>query len=204
MKSQDVLLVLKLVSIELAQLEAYVASLRPTNWWCGWDDGDSAASLTLTPAIWTYQHLASSVGLSTSECHAAVKRSLNNQLLRISRQTERPVPVMKHVEEFCTHGLKYVFPVEVGGLVRGISTTYAAPILEGKLLSSGDYPYVWPDGRGKAVGMALMPIHKSVPQVVKTDPILYELLALIDAMRMGRPREAELAKKIFSQRLQAI
>ena len=34
--------------------------------------------------------------------------------------------------------------------------------------------------------------------------ILYELLALIDAMRMGRPREAELAKKIFSQRLQAI
>ncbi len=204
MKSQDALLVLKLVSIELAQLEANVAGLRPKDWWCGWDEGESATSLALTPTIWTYQHLANSVGISTSECHAAVKRSLNNQLLRISRKTERPVPVIKYVEEFCTHGLKYVFPVEIGSLVRGIPTTYAAPVLEGKLLSSGDYPYVWPDGRGKTVGIALMPLHKSIPQVVKADPILYELLALIDAMRMGRPREAELAKKIFSQRLQQI
>ena len=40
-----------------------------------------------------------------------------------------------------------------------------------------------------------MPVHKAVPVAVKQDSSLYELLALVDAIRGGRAREKEAARK---------
>ena len=201
MKSQDILLVVKLVGTQLCRSNHQQIKNYPHDWF-GWDDGrhkiqDDFGDID-KPA-WTYQQLAQSIGISASECHASVKRCLQNHLLRHDRQSHQPIPVVKNFEEFCIHGLKYVFPVEFGTLVRGIPTTYAAPVLANRLFSSGEHCYVWPDGQGKQTGIALMPIHPSVPRAVRDDPIVYELLALIDAMRVGKPREADLTKTIFSQ-----
>ncbi len=198
MKSQDVLLAVKLVSMQLCRQNDQLVKAYPHDWF-GWEEGVQCVEIEGYESTWKYQQLAEAIGISTSECHAAVKRCLLNNLLRHSRQTGRVIPVIKNFEEFCIHGLKYVFPVEFGTLVRGIPTTYAAPVLVNRLFSSGEHCYVWPDGQGKQKGIALTPIHPSVPRAVRDDPVVYELLALIDAMRVGKPREADLAKNIFSQ-----
>jgi hypothetical protein len=85
-------------------------------------------------------------------------------------------------------------------LARGIPTAHAAPPLSEKI-SPDDLPPVWPDPEGKVKGYAIEPLFASVPAVVKTDSGLYELLALVDALRIGRARERRLAEQELKLRL---
>jgi len=50
-------------------------------------------------------------------------------------------------------------------------------------------------------GYAIEPLYSSVTVAVKSDPVLYELLALVDALRMGRARERKLAEEELKHRL---
>ena len=50
---------------------------------------------------------------------------------------------------------------------------------------------------------AVQPLYPSVPGAARRDPALYDLLALVDAMRLGRARERGRAEKEISQRLNA-
>ena len=50
---------------------------------------------------------------------------------------------------------------------------------------------------------AFSPLHKNVPKAALADPRLYELLALVDALRDGKARERELAARELSKRLEA-
>ena len=54
---------------------------------------------------------------------------------------------------------------------------------------------VWPDAVGDKKGVALEPLHPSVPKSLREnpDPVFYDILVLIDAIRTGRPRERNLA-----------
>lgn len=79
--------------------------------------------------------------------------------------------------EFIEYGIKYVYPVKPAAVVRGIPTSIAAPVLKGKLMTAGDYIYVWPYAMGKEKGQPVTPLYKSVPFAVKKDPHLYALLA---------------------------
>jgi hypothetical protein len=44
-------------------------------------------------------------------------------------------------------------------------------------------------------GQAIEPLHPSVPYACRQDKRLYEMLALADALRIGRARERSLALK---------
>ncbi len=79
-------------------------------------------------------------------------------------------------------------------------TAYAAPPLS-EHISSEDLPPVWPDPDGTVRGLALEPLYRTAPQAAKADPKLYQLLALVDALRMGRARERKLAEDELKQRL---
>jgi hypothetical protein len=48
---------------------------------------------------------------------------------------------------------------------------------------------VWPDASGEKLGYGVEPLHPSAPTAVRRDARLYEVLALIDALREGRARE---------------
>jgi hypothetical protein len=48
----------------------------------------------------------------------------------------------------------------------------------------------------------LEPLYRSVPNAARADKQLYELLALVDAIRSGRARERELAVKELRSRLE--
>ena len=60
---------------------------------------------------------------------------------------------------------------------------------------------VWPSADGTVRGLAFSPLYRSAPQAAGRDEILYELLALVDALRAGRARERELAGKEIERRL---
>jgi hypothetical protein len=60
---------------------------------------------------------------------------------------------------------------------------------------------VWPFEQGSKRGYAFLPLHKKAPQAALKDPELYQLLALVDALRDGSARERELARRELSARL---
>ena len=65
-------------------------------------------------------------------------------------------------------------------------------------------PPVWPDAEGGVRGITFEPLHKTVPKAVRSDSVLHELLALIDAVRDGRARERQLAERELSARLRRL
>ena len=141
--------------------------------------------------------VASDLELSPSQVHASLKRLARSRL--IEAQTGRPL--LKAVEEFLIHGVKYAFPVERGEPTRGMPTAYAAPPLSEQIAASGDLPPVWPDAEGKVRGITLEPLHRAAVKAARGDPAVHELLALVDALRDGRARERQLAEKELSARL---
>ena len=99
------------------------------------------------------------------------------------------------------HGLKYAFPAKPGAPQRGVATGFAAPMLKGQLVSSGADIHVWPYAEGSQRGSTITPLFKSVPEAALKDERLYELLALVDAIRLGNQREANLAQDRFEERM---
>lgn len=143
-----------------------------------------------------YAQLSQELGISASEIHAAVQRGIEAGLIDpVSR-----VPLRKPLEEYLLYGVRYAFPAKPGPIVRGIPTAYAARPLSDKI-SSNDLPPVWPDPEGTIRGVAVEPLYRSVTKSAKTDLPLYELLTLVDALRIGRARERNLAEEEIKQRI---
>jgi hypothetical protein len=148
-----------------------------------------------------YSHIALDLLMSPSEVHAAVKRAQAAHLLHGPELGERPN--LSAVEEFLIHGLKYAFPAKRGEPTRGVPTSYAAEPLR-SLISGGDEPPpVWPYVKGSLRGVAFEPLYKLAPAAALRDPVLYECLALADALRDGRARERKLAEDLIIKRLRS-
>ncbi len=151
---------------------------------------------------WTYVQLANSLYMSVSEINAAIKRAIQARLAALPESDDlSPRPIRKALEEFLVHGIKYAFAPDKGEILRGMPTAYAAPPLSQEILASNEPPPVWPYAEGQVRGYSFSPLYKSVPKAAEIDPRLYELLALVDAIRDGRAREKDLAIKELRQRL---
>jgi hypothetical protein len=101
--------------------------------------------------------------------------------------------------EFIIHGLKYSFPARPGYMERGIPTAHSAPPLS--YIIHANEKYVWADPFGSVRGFVIEPLYKTVPKAVKEDEYLYELLALTDALRVGKARERKLADEELFKRI---
>jgi hypothetical protein len=140
-----------------------------------------------------FAQVARELVMSPSEVHAAVKRAQAAHLLHGWESFNRPN--VAALEEFLIHGIKYAFPAERGGPSRGIPTCYAAAPLN-RIIVAGDEPIpVWPYPEGEKRGIAFKPLYKTVPIAALRDPLLYEQLSLVDAIRDGRARERRLAEQ---------
>ena len=151
---------------------------------------------------WTYQRLAVDLSISQSEAHAAVKRAVGASLMS-DAATARGRPVLPALEEFLIHGVRYAYPPKRGELTRGMPTGYAAPPLNKVIVQPNEPPPVWPYAEGTVRGYSFAPLYPSVPAAAARDARLYELLALVDAIRDGRARERTLAAKELQARLAA-
>ena len=150
---------------------------------------------------WRYVDLAQGLFISSSEAHSAVKRLTASGLLvpDIHRRGQFQ-PSLNAVEAFLKNGVPYVFYADHGPTTRGIPTGVGAPPLN-QYFSLGNEIPVWPDPDGEARGPGLEPLYKSVPRAARNNPGLYELLALIDALRCGRSRERNKAEELLKEKL---
>ena len=148
-----------------------------------------------------YAAIALEMSMSPSEVHAAVKRAEASHLLHGSELGNRPN--LSALEEFLLHGLKYAFPAQRGGPTRGIPTSYAAEPLRRKIAAGDELAPVWPFATGPERGISLEPLYKGAPKAALRDPVFYEYLALVDALRDGRARERKLAAGMIVDRLRA-
>ena len=137
--------------------------------------------------------------MSPSEVHAAIKRLQQARLLHGPEMEDKPN--LSALEEFLLHGVKYAFPAEHGPVTRGLPTSFAAPPLNNAIAPGDELPPVWPWRDGETRGIALEPLYKTAPAAALRDPALYQLLALVDAIRDGRARERKLAEKELIDRL---
>lgn len=148
---------------------------------------------------WTFSALAQQLGLSQSAVHRSLNRLAETGLYEGQSRNVNRFGLL----EFLAHGARYVFPAVMRGEARGIPTAWAAPPLADRLSSSRQNVPVWPDAQGKVRGIALDPLHPTVPGAVSQDRNLHEALALVDAIRIGSIRERNLAIDELGKRLQA-
>lgn len=139
--------------------------------------------------------------MSPSEVHASVRRAQASGLLHGPDFKNRPNTGA--LEEFLTHGLKYVFPAEPGELTRGVATSYGVAPLCALIARTDDPIPVWPYKEGKQRCVSFAPLYKTTPMAALGDEPFYELLVLADALREGRVRERKIAEAELHRRLQA-
>jgi len=145
---------------------------------------------------WQKKELASELFISPSEITESINRSEYGGL--ISSIDEMKV-MKKAFLDYLKYGLPYTFPQRPGAIVRGIPTAHSADPLA-KIIQS-ETAYVWKSSDGKMKGQAILPLYKGVIEAIKVDGLLYEGLALLDAIRVGRAREKQLAASILEKML---
>ena len=144
---------------------------------------------------WFMKDLANELGISASEITESLNRSEQAGLISGKKRMLMKLALL----DFLKYGLKYVYPQRPGAMVRGIPTSHSAPPLN-KLIVSEEQ-YVWPYAEGKVRGQSIEPLHKSVPLASLKDKKLYELLALTDALRVGKARERNIAIEELEKRI---
>lgn len=135
--------------------------------------------------------LSYDLGISASEVSVGLRRLQNCSL--ISKDTKEPL--RKNVVEFLKFGIRYVFPAKISSVSRGVPTAHSASPLREKILSQNDQHYVWACEKGKMRGHTVIPLYPGVPMAALKDPEFHKLSALVDAIRIGRSREQDIAKK---------
>ncbi len=145
---------------------------------------------------WFMKDLAQELGISASEISESLNRSVISGLISSDKKSLRKLAIL----DFLKSGLRYVYPQQPGALVRGIATAHSAPPLKNEIVS--DEPYVWPFAQGSVRGQSIEPLHPNIPKATLADEQFYELMALTDAIRVGKVREQNLAFSILKERLE--
>jgi hypothetical protein len=148
---------------------------------------------------WSVRSLAAELELP----QAAVQRSL-------ARLGETPVYDAPRrrvnrtaAEELLTRAVPYVAPAKLGAPTRGRPTAWAAPPLS-EHIGGNELPPVWPEARGKTRGLAVEPLHEGALHAAREDPWLYEMLSLVDAVRIGDARVRGIAAELLHERLSEV
>ena len=181
MKSQDIVVLFKLVSLhtEFFHENSFEKELLYLdNELSDWDENEfSYKEPSLLPEYinrrFSVRSLENETGISKSQISLSMKRMEDVGLLKIDRKLGLPKTNAKALLEFIAYGISYVYPAKEGALSRGIATSVAAPVLQGKLMSSGELSPVWPYAEGKTKGLAVTPLHPNVDKAIQKDNRMY-------------------------------
>lgn len=152
------------------------------------------------PQRWTYAALGEALVISASETHACVQRAVASGLAVAPARGEW-MPVRHCLLEFVLHGARYVWPATVGPIKRGVPTNFGAVPLAKHLRAAPLEAPVWSHPAGTARVPPVSPVYRTAPHAALADPALHRLLALLDALRVGRARERALAAKLMQAEL---
>lgn len=144
---------------------------------------------------WLQATIADELELSQAEISHSIARSKYSGLLDPSGKQIR----RKALLEFLQFGVPYIFPQQPGAITRGIPTAHSAEPLNQIIVSEENY--VWTTGRGTMRGQSIIPLYPGVIKAAQKDQKLHEMLALVDALRVGRAREKEIAISELTKRI---
>lgn len=144
---------------------------------------------------WLMKDLAKELEISASEVSESLNRSVIAGLINQDKHELHKLALL----DFLSSGLRYVFPQQPGGIARGIATAHSAPPLNAQIMS--DEIFVWPFAKGNKRGQAIVPLYPKLPDACLADPEFYELMALTDALRIGKSREQNLAISMIKERI---
>lgn len=149
--------------------------------------------LALSNHEWSAKELGDSLGVSKSEVCNSLDRSLQAGLLDDSKRLVK----RQRLVELLQYGVGYVFPANLTNITKGIPTALSARPLSDRIVS--EERFVWPDESGEMMGIGLLPLSRNVPQAVKQDEQLHDVLALVDTLRLAssRIRERNIAKELL-------
>ncbi len=136
---------------------------------------------------WQYQDISRSLHISGAEVNASLNRSKIAGLIDFNRKRVNKLALL----EFLEHGLHYVFPIQPGAISKGIPTAHSHPSIKNKIVS--ETVFVWPDISGTEIGQSIEPLFNNQVKAIKEDPALYEILSLIEILRVGKNRERTVA-----------
>lgn len=144
---------------------------------------------------WRNLDIANSLQISASEVSEALNRC---KIAKLIDSKKRKVHI-NSFKEFLIYGLKYVFPVEPGPIVKGIPTAHSAYPINSHITSGTDV-YVWQYVNGIQRGQSIAPLYKTVPAIIQNNSLFYELLVIVDTLRVGRVREIKFAIEELEKR----
>lgn len=161
---------------------------------------DVALALRLLRPAGTLHALATELAVAPSQVHAALGRLSLAGLLRPEERAANP----RALSEFLLSGVRYAFPARRGPLVDGVPTAYSAAPLAA-LFDAVDV-VVWPSPKHPLAvrGFGITPMYPRASALVDRSPATYELLAIVDALRIGEPRVRSLARTELEARIRSI
>lgn len=139
----------------------------------------------------TYEEIGRALEISKSSAYRSVKRLEKARLLVPGRRE----PMRHSFLEFLRHGVRHAFFAEPGREELGIPTAHSAPPLADEM--DFDKFYVWPDSTGVVRGASVQPLYNQAPHLQGHNQSMYRALALVDAVRVGQPRERERALELL-------
>jgi hypothetical protein len=134
--------------------------------------------------------LAAELAVVPSQVHASLARLSASGLVKPNAREANP----RALGEFLLFGVRYAFPTARGQLREGVPTAYSAPPLVGEIDAID--VVVWParESAHTVRGFSITPLYRQAPELVRTSPPTYELLALVDAMRLGEAKVRNAAR----------
>ncbi len=208
-KSQDFLILIKLIGLQKEQLRRTHYPLLNQNYY----DLNSTHTMpydSILNELLSLRGLGNSLGISKTEIGASLRRSVDNKLLMFVDSQNNGLLSLNESQwqvnkralfDLVKYAIPYYFAPKQLGLNYGLATGFSAPLLSKELTSAGTTPFVWPSEYGMSYGQAVEPIYKSVPFASSSDSFVYNCFALIDAYRMGKAREKEIAIGLLEQEI---
>jgi hypothetical protein len=154
-------------------------------------------SLAERRSEWTYAGLAESLGLSVGEVHNSVERCFRSGILLPSRELSRKLLV-----DLLAVAAPRIFYAVRGGVALGLPTSTSAEPLVKYWSGKQGLPVVWECVEDSVRGETLVPLCPQVPRACRLDPVVYELMALVDVVRAGTPDDRRRASDMLEKRVQ--
>jgi len=79
-----------------------------------------------------------------------------------------------------------------------LPTAHSGPLLSKIFSVTEENRYVWSTPKGKSKGLSIVPLYRSVPFACESDQKLYEIMSVLDAIRVGGARERAEATKLLT------
>lgn len=137
--------------------------------------------------------LEQSTGISKSQISLAIKRCVAVKLLFMKNGV--PYVNVHDLFNVIRYSIMFFFPVKRVGFQYGVPIAASSMFLNKKIILNQENPMVWAYTKGNVWGEAIEPIYPTAPAAAMKDPILYQLLVLVDAIRANNPREKMVASK---------